>query len=128
MCSGNRSRSDAGLSHLARRRVTSTVMNHVIALTAEERHANLDLDQLRQLIVLVEYDVTDAPRVPHGIGRIRERSLHAGRANPRSSSSTESLTRSWSQARGVDLVVPRELFDQIWVEFPPELPKYVNIR
>ncbi len=31
-------------------------------------------------------------------------------------------------ARGVDLVVPRELFDQIWVEFPPELPKYVNIR
>jgi len=31
-------------------------------------------------------------------------------------------------ARGVDSVVPRELFDQIWVEFPPELPKYVNIR
>jgi hypothetical protein len=31
-------------------------------------------------------------------------------------------------ARGVDLVVPREPFDQIWVEFPPELPKYVNIR
>jgi len=42
-------------------------MNHVTALTAEGRHANLDLDQLRQLIGLVEYDVTDAPRVPRGI-------------------------------------------------------------
>jgi glutamyl/glutaminyl-tRNA synthetase len=31
-------------------------------------------------------------------------------------------------ARGVDLVVPRESFDQIWVELPAELPKYVNIR
>ena len=67
MCSGNWGRSDAGLSHLARRGVTSTVMNHVTALTAEGRHANLDLDQLRQLIGLVEYDVTDAPRVPHGM-------------------------------------------------------------
>lgn len=67
MCSGNRSRSDAGLRHLARRRVTSTVMDQVTALTAEERHVNLDLDQLRQLVGLVEYDVTDVPRVPHGI-------------------------------------------------------------
>jgi len=67
LCSGNWGRSDAGLSHLARRGVTSTVMNHVTALTAEGRHANLDLDQLRQLIGLVEYDVTDAPRVPRGI-------------------------------------------------------------
>jgi 4-hydroxyphenylpyruvate dioxygenase len=31
-------------------------MNNVIALTSEERHANLDLDQLRQLVGLVEYD------------------------------------------------------------------------
>jgi len=67
LCSGNWGRSDAGLSHLARRGVTSTVMNHVTALTAEGRHANLDLDQLRQLIGLVEYDVTDAPRVPRGM-------------------------------------------------------------
>ena len=67
MCSGNRSRSDAGLWHLARRRVTSTVMDQVTALTAEERHVNLGLDQLRQLVGLVEYDVTDVPRVPHGM-------------------------------------------------------------
>jgi hypothetical protein len=43
-------------------------MDQVTALTAEERHVNLDLDQLRQLVGLVEYDVTDVPRVPHGIG------------------------------------------------------------
>jgi hypothetical protein len=42
-------------------------MDQVTALTAEERHVNLDLDQLRQLVGLVEYDVTDVPRVPHGI-------------------------------------------------------------
>ncbi|MDQ1481951.1 MAG: 4-hydroxyphenylpyruvate dioxygenase [Actinomycetota bacterium] len=33
-------------------------MNNVTALTAEERHAHLDLDQLRQLVGLVEYDQT----------------------------------------------------------------------
>jgi 4-hydroxyphenylpyruvate dioxygenase len=33
-------------------------MNNVISLTAEERHAHLDLDQLRQLVGLVEYDQT----------------------------------------------------------------------
>jgi 4-hydroxyphenylpyruvate dioxygenase len=33
-------------------------MSNVIALTAEERHANLDLDQLKQLVGLVEYDQT----------------------------------------------------------------------
>ena len=33
-------------------------MDHVTALTAEERHANLDLDQLRELVGLVEYDET----------------------------------------------------------------------
>ena len=36
----------------------STVMDKVTALTSEERHANLDLDQLRQLVGLVEYDQT----------------------------------------------------------------------
>jgi 4-hydroxyphenylpyruvate dioxygenase len=33
-------------------------MSNRIALTAEERHAHLDLDQLRQLVGLVEYDQT----------------------------------------------------------------------
>jgi hypothetical protein len=42
-------------------------MDQVTALTAEERHVNLGLDQLRQLVGLVEYDVTDVPRVPHGM-------------------------------------------------------------
>src|ERR1035437_8915026 len=32
------------------------MMSHAIALTPEERHANLDLDQLKQLVGLVEYD------------------------------------------------------------------------
>jgi len=36
-------------------------MNNVIALTSEERHADLDLDQLRQLVGLVEYDQTKDP-------------------------------------------------------------------
>jgi 4-hydroxyphenylpyruvate dioxygenase len=36
-------------------------MNRAISLTAEERHANLDLDQLRQLVGLVEYDQTLDP-------------------------------------------------------------------
>jgi 4-hydroxyphenylpyruvate dioxygenase len=31
-------------------------MNHPITLTPEERHANLDIDQLRQLVGLVDYD------------------------------------------------------------------------
>jgi len=31
-------------------------MSNVTSLTSEERHANLDLDQLRQLVGLVEYD------------------------------------------------------------------------
>ena len=33
-------------------------MTHAITLTAEERHAHLDLDQLKQLVGLVEYDET----------------------------------------------------------------------
>ena len=33
-------------------------MTHAITLTAEERHAHLDLDQLKQLVDLVEYDET----------------------------------------------------------------------
>ena len=36
-------------------------MTHAITLTAEERHANLDLDQLRQLVGLVEYDESKDP-------------------------------------------------------------------
>jgi 4-hydroxyphenylpyruvate dioxygenase len=36
-------------------------MKNVLALTAEERHANLDLDQLRQLVGLVEYDESRDP-------------------------------------------------------------------
>lgn len=36
-------------------------MDHVITLTAEERRANLDLDQLRQLVGLVEYDESTDP-------------------------------------------------------------------
>jgi len=36
----------------------SDFMTKPIALTAEERHAHLDLDQLRQLVGLVEYDET----------------------------------------------------------------------
>ena len=31
-------------------------MSHAITLTPEERHAHLDLDQLKQLVGLVEYD------------------------------------------------------------------------
>lgn len=31
-------------------------------------------------------------------------------------------------ARGVDLVVPRKLFDEIRGEFPPELPPYIKVR
>jgi 4-hydroxyphenylpyruvate dioxygenase len=36
-------------------------MKNLTALTAEERHADLDLDQLRQLVGLVEYDETSDP-------------------------------------------------------------------
>ena len=36
-------------------------MTHEITLTAEERQANLDLDQLKQLVGLVEYDETKDP-------------------------------------------------------------------
>ena len=36
-------------------------MTHATNLTSEERHANLDLDQLKQLIGLVEYDETKDP-------------------------------------------------------------------
>ena len=31
-------------------------------------------------------------------------------------------------ARGVDLVVPAALFDEIRSEFPPDLPPYIKIR
>lgn len=31
-------------------------------------------------------------------------------------------------ARGVDLVVPQEIFDQIRDEFPPTLPPYIKVR
>lgn len=30
--------------------------------------------------------------------------------------------------RGVDLVVPRDLFNQIRDDFPPELPPYIKVR
>ena len=38
--------------------VHSVVMTDTITLTAEERDANLDLEQLKQLVGLVEYDET----------------------------------------------------------------------
>lgn len=41
--------------------VHSRVMKQGIVLTAEERHANLDLDQLRQLVGLVDYDESKDP-------------------------------------------------------------------
>jgi hypothetical protein len=31
-------------------------------------------------------------------------------------------------SRGVDLVVPRELFEQHRADFPPDLPPYIRIR
>jgi hypothetical protein len=31
-------------------------------------------------------------------------------------------------ARGVDLMVPRRLFDEIRDDFPPELPPYIKMR
>lgn len=30
--------------------------------------------------------------------------------------------------RGVDLIVPQEVFEEIRDEFPPELPPYIKIR
>src|SRR5450759_4940390 len=41
--------------------VHSEVMAKPITLTPEERQADLDLDQLRQLVGLVEYDETRDP-------------------------------------------------------------------
>jgi hypothetical protein len=31
-------------------------------------------------------------------------------------------------ARGVDLVVPADLFEQIRSDFPPDLPPYIKVR
>ena len=31
-------------------------------------------------------------------------------------------------ARGVDLVVPAELFAELRSEFPPDLPDYIKVR
>ena len=42
--------------HSATSMLQSVVMSYAITLTPEERHANLDLDQLKQLVGLVEYD------------------------------------------------------------------------
>ena len=33
-----------------------------------------------------------------------------------------------AMARGVDLVVPRRLFDEIRDGFPPELPSYIKVH
>ena len=44
-----------------RRVVHSAAMTDTIALTPEERDANLDLDQLKQLVGLVDYDESKDP-------------------------------------------------------------------
>jgi 4-hydroxyphenylpyruvate dioxygenase len=47
-----------GRLHSATSLVHSEVMTNPITLTPEERHADLDLEQLRQLVGLVDYDQT----------------------------------------------------------------------
>ena len=62
--------------------VHSAAMTDTLALTPEERDADLDLDQLKQLVGLVDYDETKDPLPGDRLGRagLRRRQRHPDRA------------------------------------------------